>query len=254
MTTRDRESLDVPLDYPCTTVFLDESGVKAKDRFTIGGFKIRRVGELSRAVRHIRDKHGFHGEFKFNTLTEGSVDFAYALVDALQASDAQIVSCVVDPQVSDPFAKVEHRWLAHAEVASQLIIGTTNRRELVCAMMDTIATPKECSLEERVRARVNGKFRATSLVSALCLDSKTNDMLQVADLVASSVSFERRRLHLGVGSPNSAKGLVAARLGAAFGNAGLVDGRSRRHNIATFGQRCKQGQPRLSVVGPSRSA
>lgn len=254
ITTQDRESVDIPLNYPCTTLFLDESGVKARDRFTIGGLKVRRVGELTRAMHHVRDKHGIYGEFKFNTLNDGSVPFANALIDVLQASDAQIVCCVVDPQVCDPFSKVEHRWLAHAEVASQLIIGSTNRRELVCALMDTIATPRDCSLEEHVRTRVNRKFRSTSLISAVCLDSKTNDLLQLADLVASAVSFERRRTHLGIGSPNSAKGMVAARLGAAFGNAGLTDGRSRRYNIATFGASSKGQRAQLSVVRSRRSA
>lgn len=254
MATQSREPVDVPLSYPCTTLFLDESGVKARDRFTVGGFKVRRVGELGRAVRHIRDKFDFHDEFKFNTLNDGSRDLAYALIDALAESDAQVVSCVVDPAVSDPFKGVEHRWLAHAEVTSQLIIGATNRRELICALMDSVGTPKDCSLEDTVRQRVNRKFKATSLVSAVCLDSRTNDMLQLADLVASAVSFERRRQHLGIGSPTSAKGLVAARLGAAFGNAGLQDGRSRRFNIATFGATQRDGQPRLAVVGSRRSA
>ena len=254
MGTQDHEPVDVPLDYPCTTLFLDESGVKARDRFTIGGIKVRRVGELTRAVRHVRDKHGFHGEFKFSTLNDGSVLFANALIDVLQESDAQLVSCVVDPKVRDPFAVVEHRWLAHAEVAAQLIVGSTNRRELICALMDTIATPKDCSLEDRVRSRVNRKFGSTSVISAVSLDSRTNDLLQLADLVASSVSFERRRAHLGIGSPNSAKGLVAARLGAAFGNAGLIDARGPRYNVATFGAPAKQGKPQLSVVRSRRTA
>lgn len=254
MAGQSRDPIDVPLNYPCSTVFLDESGVKAKDRFTIGGFKIRKVGDLSRAVQHTRDKHGFYDEFKFNTLNDGSVQFAYDLIEALRASDAQLVGCVVDPNVADPFGTAEHRWVAHAEVAAQLIIGTTNRRELTTALMDTIATPKGCSLEDAVRLRVNRKFKATSLVSAVCLNSKTNDMLQLADLVASAVSFERRRAQLDIGSPNSAKGMVAARLGASFGNAGLIDGRSRRFNIATFGDRKQEGKPKLTVVRSARSA
>lgn len=252
--TKMLDPVDVPLSYPCSTLFLDESGVKAGDRFTVGGFKIRNVGALSRAVSHVRDKHGFYDEFKFNDLNEGSREFAYDLIDCLVSSDAQVVACVVDPAVSDPFIKFNHRWLAHAEVTAQLAIGCINRRELVCAMIDTITTPKGCSLEDRVRSRVNRRFGATSMVSAVCLNSKTNDLLQVADLVASAVSFERRRLQRGIGSASSAKGVVAARLGAEFGNAGLSDGRSKRYNIATFGGRTGQGQPRLAVLRSSRSA
>lgn len=79
MATQNGKPIDVPRSYPCSTIFLDESGVKARDRFTVGGFKIRRVGDLSRAVRHVRDTHGFYGKFKFNDLNDGSVDFAYDL-------------------------------------------------------------------------------------------------------------------------------------------------------------------------------
>lgn len=250
-----QEPVDLPLNYPCSTIFLDESGVVAKDRFTVGGFKVRNVGALSRAVQHIRDKRGFVDEFKFNNLNEGSRDFATDLIDALVDSDAQLIGCVVDPAVHDPFGDFSHRWLAHAEVTAQLIIGATNRRELVCALMDSIATPNGTSLEERVRSRVNRKFGAMSVVSAVCLDSRTNDMLQLADLVASAVSFERRRQQRGIGSPNSVKGIVAARLGAEFGNQGLRDGRSKRYNVATFGAKKKtRSTPQLEVVRRDRSA
>ena len=249
-----KEAVDVPLNYPCSTLFLDESGVLAKDRFTVAGIKVRKVGALTRAVQNLRDRHEFTGEFKFNTINDGSHAFTYELIDVLAESDAQIVGCVVDPQVADPFRRVGHRWIVHAEVVSQLIIGCSNRRELVCALLDTISTPKGCSLEDRVRTRVNRRFESTTLVSAVTLDSRTNDLLQVADLVAGAISFERRRAHLGVGSPSSAKGLVAARLGASFGNSGLVDGRSRRWNIATYGSRPNQERPKLSVVRSTRSA
>lgn len=249
-----RLPVDVPLNYPCTTLFLDESGVKGTDRFTVAGFKVREVGSLSRAVKHIRDERAFYGEFKFSTLNDGSRDLAYALVDALSDSDAQIVGCVVDPSVFDPFSKYEHRWEAHVDVAAKLMVGCINRRELVCALIDGITTPRGVSMEEVLRRRVNHRLGSTSVVSALCLDSGANDLLQLADLVASSIAFERRRLQRGVGSPTSAKGLVAARVGAAFGNAGLLDGRGERFNIATYGS---GRAPRLQVVPPtvrSRSA
>jgi len=248
-----KDVIDVPLAYPASTIFLDESGVRARDRFTVGGIKVRRVGELSRAIRHLRDKHGFYDEFKFNNVNDGSLPFCYDLIDAVVESDAQIVGCVVDPSTNDPFEVVDHRWLAHAEVVTQLLIGCINRRELVCVMLDGITVPRGCSLEDHVRQAVNKKFQATSVVSAVCLDSRSNDLLQLADLVASAISFERRRA-TGVGSPSSAKGKVAARLGALMGSSGLRDGRSRRHNIATFRSHRGQARPRLTVLESDRSA
>lgn len=128
----------------------------------------------------------------------------------------------------NPFRPRRAVWQVHAEVTSQLLVGCINRRELVGVHLDAITTPPGCSLEDEVRRMTNRRLRATSVVSSVCLDSKSTDLLQMADLVAGAIFHERRRAATGETSPRSNKGKVALRLAAAFNRPGLADGRDAR--------------------------
>jgi hypothetical protein len=108
-------------------------------------------------------------------------------------------------------------------------------------------------LEDEVRRMTNRRLGATAVVSSVCLDSKTNDLLQVADLVAGAIFHERRRAATGETSPRSNKGKVALRLATAFNRPGLIDGRDARVNIATYLGRGTTRAP-LKVVNRSASA
>lgn len=243
------DTVNVPLGYPTSLIYLDESGSKstASRTFVVGAVKLREPGRLARAIRDVRDRYGFYGELKFSEATKSSVPIYYDLIDRLHESDAHLAACVVDGDVYNPF-KGQPTWLAHAEVATQLLIGCINRRELTSVLLDGISTPRQCSLEDTVRSRVNKRLRATSVVAAACLDSRTNDTLQLADLVASAVFFERRtRGAAGAASPHSPKAKIASRLGAVFECPGFQDARSERVNIATYRGRGTP-RPRLRVV------
>lgn len=63
---------------------------------------------------------------------------------------------------------------------------------------------------------VNGRIHATSLVTAACVDSVSNDGLQLADLVAGAVAHQRGQ-GAGTARPTSHKGKIAARLAAVYG-------------------------------------
>lgn len=120
----------------------------------------------------------------------------------------------------NPFRRRREAWKVHAEVTSPLLVGCINRKELVGVHLDGITTPPGCSLEDEVRRMTNRRLRATAVVSAVCLDSRTNDLLQVADLVAGAIFHERRRAVTGEAAPRSNKGKVALRLAAAFDRPG----------------------------------
>lgn len=242
--------LTVPPRYPTSLIFLDESGsVTGGRHFTIGGVKLRESGAFARDIQDLRDRYGFRSEFKFNEINRGSLSMYFDLIDRLYRSDAHIAACVVDALAYDPFTGKGPPWLAHARVAAQLLVGCINRNELVGVLLDGISTPRGCSFDDVVRGMVNKRLRATSVVTAACLDSRTNDSLQVADLVASAVAFERRRAAGISGKPNSNKAKVAARLGLVFGCPDLPDGRKDRVRIATYrGTRTKR--PRVQGDHP----
>jgi hypothetical protein len=136
----------------------------------------------------------------------------------------------------DPFARSEAEWLAHARITAKLLVGILNRRELASALLDEISTPKGCAFDDTVRDMVNRRMRATSLVTAACVDSACSDGVQLADLVAGAVAHQRGQ-GCGTARPTSHKGKIAARLAAAFGVSSFSDVRTDRVNVATLGVR-----------------
>jgi hypothetical protein len=232
--------VDVPYQYPTATIYTDDSGAKSANRLlVIGGIKVRRHGALLRGIRHVRDQTGFSSEFKFTDMNKGSVSAYYAMIDELAKSDAHLIACVtrrpVGPQSAD--------WQFYAEVTSRLVRGNINRRELVGLLMDSISTPQGIGLDDVVRGRVNKSFNATAVVSAACLDSRSSDGLQVADLVASAIAFDRKMRAGEGGKESSMKGRVVARLKEAFDVADLEDSRTPKVNILTWNP-----EPLLKVV------
>lgn len=243
LTTIDSE-IRVPARYPTSTIYLDDSGMKAGGSriLVIGGIKVRRHGVLLRAIRHVRDQTGFTGEFKYSEINKGSLSAYYAMIDALEESDAHLIACIARRPIGAD-------WRFYAEITSKVLRGNINRRELVGVVMDTITTPQGIGLDDVVRGRVNKSFSATSVVTAMCLDSRASDGLQVADLVAGAVAFEQRMMAGESGKANSIKGRVVARLKEAFGGVDLTDCRTDRVNIQSWRPR-----PRLNVVSGAKAA
>jgi hypothetical protein len=230
------EVVHVPPHYPTSLIWVDESSVKASSGrfFVVGAVKARQMGKLMRDVREIRDRYGYGDEFKFSRITRGRLSIFCELVDLLERSDAHIAATVVDRSIGrDPFKPGEAEWIAHAKVTAQLLVGIINRRELASALLDHVSVPKGCSFEDVVRGTVNRRMRATSLVSAVCADSKCNDGLQLADLVVGAVAHQRGQGN-GTASATSHKGKIASRLAAAFDVPNFEDVRTDRVNIATL--------------------
>ncbi|MEE6273479.1 DUF3800 domain-containing protein [Georgenia sp. MJ206] len=219
-------------------LYIDESGSKGSGSafFVMGLVKTRRPGDLARSILAVRDKHRFRPEFKFSNLTRGAEPVYMDLIDVLADSDVHIGAYVFDKGRYDPFPHGP-TWRVQATAAYQLVVGNVNRRELVSVLLDGIATPEGTALDEEVRRRVNGRFKHTTVVTAVCLDSRSTDGLQAADLVASAIAFER---HMWAGESKrppgdlaTPKARVARYLRRAFDLDSMEDIRTDRVNIYT---------------------
>jgi hypothetical protein len=227
----------VPPRYPTALIFVDESAVKvsAGRFFVIGAVKARRSGQLLRAVQDVRDRHTYQDEFKFSKITRARSAVFCELIDVLEQSDAHIAACIVDRTNGvDPFDSSDPQWVVHARVTAKLLVGIINKRELAGALIDQVSTPRGCAFDDTVRDMVNQRMKSTSLVSAVCVDSASNDGVQLADLVAGAVAHQCGQA-AGTASTNSNKGKIAARLAAAYGLGNLGNIHTDRVNIATLG-------------------
>jgi hypothetical protein len=201
----------------------------------VGAVKVRKPRRLMRNVADIRDLYDYRDEFKFNRISRGKFAMFCQLIDTLKQSDARIAACVVDQaSEANPFATSGPDWMAHARVTSALLAGNINRQELAAALVDQVTTPRNAAFDDTVREMVNRHMQSTSLVSVACADSTSTDGLQLADLIAGAVAYQRGHGTEST-SPSSHKGKIAARLAAAFGVDGFdEDVHTSRVNISTF--------------------
>lgn len=238
---------------PVASFWIDESGSKATASkcFVVAGLKTRHPDDLQREVHAVRQQTGFENELKFGRVTRHSYEAMIKVIDVLEQSDARIVATVVD-SAFNPFHGCEV-WQGHAHVISQLIVGNINKNEVATAFLDGITTPAGKSLGTAVRRSVNSRLSGSPLVSAVSLNSKTNDLLQVADLIAGAIRYRRLPAQA---TSNAEKHQIAARLAAAFRMDSFDDQRSDRVNIGHLKGPGAAGLRRghLKVIPPNETA
>lgn len=230
--------------------WIDESGSKttANDCFVMGMIKTRHPDDLQRAIHVVRDKNNYRDELKFGRIKDSNYRIYSQVVDVLEESDAHIAATVINADQYDPF-KGQNIWAVHAEIIGQLVVGNLNKTEICSIFMDVINTPADTSMGRLVKRKVNGLLRAPSVVTAVSLNSKSNDLLQAADLVAGAVFYERfSSKH----SSNEHKTKIAKRLAVAFGVVDLSDQRTPRVNVATLRAPRKSRSGR--ILDPKRAA
>jgi hypothetical protein len=221
----------------CASFWIDESYTRTATGACIvmAGIKTRVADDLQREIHAIRDKHQHyrpHRELKFTKLSQGNWPVFRDIVDALEASDARLVATVTDLRANNPFSGGKVEWRAHAELASRLVAGNINQGERAVAYLDLLTTPPGKSLGTAVKRKVNARVGSQVLLDAVSLDSKANDLLQVADAIAGAIRYERDGT-----TSHEFKTKFVRRLAAAFELTDFQDVRTRRVNILTMRDR-----------------
>lgn len=184
----------VPPETPVSEIFIDESGSKATRArfFVLGMIKVRDSALLQRELSAIRARHSFNSEFKFSNLTRDALPAYFDACELLGRADIRIGAYIFNKDERDPFSTEHPTWQVQSDCIARLVRGNINKGELISLFLDVVSTPRGISIAQNVRQSVNHSFGCTSVVSSLDLDSRSTDLLQMADLVASAVSYERR--------------------------------------------------------------
>lgn len=238
-------SIHVPLDYPTSVIYVDESGVASNGPvFVVGAVKVRKHGEVMRAMRSVREKHEHWSELRFNRISFRTIPIYFDLIDEVFGrSYVHIHGTIVErarvAANGGERARLE-RWEAHSSIVALLLKGAIRKRELVSVSLDMISTPPDVAIEDDVRNKVNRSLGCQAVISAACQDSASSDGLQLADLVASAIAWEWRAKNLPASDPDNHKSKVVRRLRDTLNVDSLVaSDTSPRYNVRSI-----EGLPR----------
>ncbi|OHO32525.1 hypothetical protein HMPREF2690_10080 [Corynebacterium sp. HMSC034E11] len=229
-----KKIFSLPDRVPVSSIFLDESGTRNSSGgfFVVGFVKIRNLQVLDREIRHLRQSHGFYQEIHFSEIKNNKLNFYFDLVELLAAADVRVGGSVYDSTHS--FGDHD-TWLQQAKMASRLIRGNINRGELVNVFLDLVQTPRGESVAQFVKSDVNRAIGSRCVLEAYDFNSEASDFIQLADIVASSIAYERRHGRMDPTVRNTPKARVAGRLRRALELDSFADIQQGKVNIVTIG-------------------
>lgn len=222
----------LPANVPVSSIYIDESGARNSRGgfFVVGFIKVREPAQLSRKVRDVRQRHNFTSEIHFSQITKRNIDFYFDIVETLATADVRVGGSVYDSKRS--FTNATETWKQQARMATQLVVGNVNRGEFVNVFMDMVQTPKDKTFAKHVKAEANRRLASRCVLEAYDVDSRATDLLQLADIVASAINFERKQAN--PKHPTTPKGRVAARLRRALEIDSFADISEGKVNIMTM--------------------
>lgn len=175
--------------------FLDESGtldIRTQPYFSVGMIKCSQPYYLQQKIRYIRESNGFWWELKFNDLNKAKLNVAYQILDAFFNTHSISFSSYSIDKRSDYF-KNEFKsdpFFAYEQVARHLLEGNLRKNEILIVLADNVITPKRSQFEVNIKNQINAKFCRLAIAGVCRLDSRTNDLLQLTDLLTGSINYE----------------------------------------------------------------
>ena len=175
--------------------FLDESGSlnnKTEPYFTIGILKMSTPFYLQSKIAYERTKSNFHDELKFNKLSKNNINFAKIIIDSIFDTKSLSFYSYTTHKKSKYFIKnfSNDEWMAYEEITLKLLDAVLSKREILILIADHIVTPKEIKYEVNIKKYFNKKNNRLSVAGVCRFDSKSNDLLQVVDLLIGAITYD----------------------------------------------------------------
>ncbi len=175
--------------------FLDETGALSdqKDQyFTVGILKMSQPYYLQSKLFFERSKARFYDEIKFNKLSKNNVDFAKIVIDALfETRSISFYSYSISTK-SDFYIKNfdKNPWLAYEQITLKLLETALSQQEIIVLVADYVTTPRDIRFEVNIKKNFNTNKKRLAMAGVCRFDSKSNDLLQLVDLLIGAVTYD----------------------------------------------------------------
>jgi len=175
--------------------FLDETGSlgnRQEPYFTIGIIKITQPYYLHSKILYERTKRNFYDEIKFNKLSKNNVEFAkWAICSFFETRSVNFYSYSISKQ-SDYFVRNfdSDPWRAYEQITLKLLDHALGNQEIIILVADHITTPKDVKFEVNTKKKFNASKKRLALAGVCRFDSKTNDLLQLVDLLIGAITYD----------------------------------------------------------------
>jgi len=187
--------------------FLDETGSLSniKDSyFTIGLLKMSQPYYLQSKILYERNIRNFHDEMKFNKLSKNNIEFMKFVINSVFDTRSVDFYSYTTKKGSKYFLDNFNgdTWKAYEAITLKLLEVALSEQEIIILIADHVTTPKEVRFEVNTKKKFNSCKRRLALAGVCRFDSKSNDLLQVADLLVGAITYD---LKLSAGTVSGSK-------------------------------------------------
>lgn len=175
--------------------FLDESGSLSNPKdpfFTVGFIKCSQPYYLQNKILYERQKRGFHDEMKFNKLSNNNFDFAKFALDSLFLTRSVSFASYSLDKEGDFFNREFgiNPWKAYEDISIRVLKPAIAQNEIIIVIADYMTAPDYVRFEVDVKRKINDEFKRLAVAGVCRFDSKSNDLLQLADLIVGAINYD----------------------------------------------------------------
>ena len=175
--------------------FLDETGTLEDDQnpfFTIGILSCSQPFYLNKVISRERDVRKVYDEIKFNKLSSKNIEFAKFMIDTyFEAKSVSFHSYTLDKGGEYFFSSFNGNvWDAYKETTMRVMEAIDKPNQVMTLIADNVTTPKEVKFEVDVKYQLNHNLKRFAVTGVCRVDSKSNDLLQLTDLIIGAISYD----------------------------------------------------------------